>query len=117
MALALGAVGIYGVISCRVSRRTFEIGVRMALGARRREVLGMVLRQGLGMAVWGAILGILGALATARLLAGFLYGIAATDPITLGAVTFLMLLVAALACYLPARRATQVDPIQALRID
>jgi putative ABC transport system permease protein len=116
-ALLLGAIGIYGVISYMVSLRTREIGVRMALGAQRDQVRRMVVRQGLVLAVIGVGIGLVGALALARLISSLLYGIAPHDPLTLGAVTAGLLGVAAVASWLPAMRAARIDPIEALRAD
>ncbi|MBZ5496313.1 MAG: hypothetical protein LAP85_07915 [Acidobacteriia bacterium] len=107
-ALALTAVGIYGVMSYAVSRRTHELGVRMVLGASRRNVLKLVVRDGMALAA---------ALALTRFLASLLYGVRPQDPITLVAVTLLLAGVTLLACYLPAWRATKVDPMVALRYE
>jgi len=117
VALSLGAVGIYGVVAYAVSRRTREIGVRMALGARATDVLGMVLREGGVLAGAGVTLGIVGALAASRLLAGFLFGVTPNDPAVFIAVPALLGLVAVGACLIPARRASRVDPVVALRSD
>lgn len=114
MALLLGAVGVYGVISYVVSRRTREIGVRMALGARGDDVRSMVLRQGMVVAGVGIALGLVAALALTRFMAGLLFEVSATDPLTFAAVTAALAGVAALASWLPARRATRVDPVRAL---
>ena len=115
MALLLGAVGVYAVVSYAVSRRTAEIGVRMALGARSADVRSMVLREGGGVVLVGVGLGLLAALATTRLMGGMLFGISARDPLSYVGVTLVMLAVAMLALYLPARRASRIEPQQALR--
>jgi predicted permease len=117
LALALGAIGIYGVISFFVSQRTREFGIRLALGAQRRDLLCIVLREGLTLALSGITVGLLAALALTRLLGGLLYGVRPTDPLTLGGVAGLFVIVALMACYIPARRATKVDPIVALRYE
>ncbi len=114
-ALLLTWLGIYGVISYIVSERTHEIGIRLALGAQRRRILQMVLRQGLGLAVTGAVIGLVGALIVSNLMSGLLYGVRPTDPLTFAGVALLLMIVALLACYIPARRAVRVDPIVALR--
>ena len=115
VALLLGAIGIYGVISYMVSLRAREIGVRMALGARADQVRRMVVRQGLVLAGIGAAIGLVGALGMSRLISSLLYGIAPYDPVTLGGVTLGLLVVAAVASWLPAMRAARIDPIEALR--
>jgi len=117
LALLLGAVGIYGVISYSVAQRSREIGIRMALGARRQEVLLLVVGQGAKLALAGVAIGIAGGLMLTRLMSGLLYGVQATDPLTYGAVAILLMLVALAACFLPARRAMLVDPIVALRYE
>ena len=117
LALLLASIGIYGVLAYSVAQRTSEIGLRMALGAQPRQVLGLVLKQGMLLALIGASLGILVALPVARLASGLLYGVSATDPLTYAAITLLLMSVALLACYLPARRATRIDPLVALRVD
>jgi putative ABC transport system permease protein len=115
LALALAAIGLYGVLSYAVVERTHEIGVRMALGAQRERVRRLVLGQGLALAAAGAAAGLALALAAGRLLRGSLYGVAAADPVTFAAIPLLLLAVATLAAWLPAWRATRVDPMIALR--
>jgi len=114
-ALLLAGLGIYGVISFMVSERTHEIGIRIALGAERNSILQMVLRQGLRLTVAGAAVGLLGSLIVSNLMAGLLFGVRPTDPLTFAGVALLLVAVAVLACYLPARRAVRVDPLIALR--
>jgi putative ABC transport system permease protein len=116
-ALLLAGLGIYGVISYVVSERTREIGIRVALGAERRNIVSHVLGQGLRLAAAGAAVGILAALIVSHLMAGLLFGVRSTDPLTFAGVALLLIGVALLACYLPARRAMKVDPIVALRCE
>lgn len=117
LALLLAALGIYGVLAYSVSRRTREIGVRMALGAEMADVLGLVLRQGGALAAAGMITGLLGAIGATRLLKGFLFEVKPLDPMTFGATVLLLSAVAFVACWLPARRAARVDPMVALRTE
>jgi predicted permease len=117
MALVLGIIGIYGVISYVVSQRHREIGIRLALGAQQGDVLEMVLRQGAGMALVGVAIGICAAFGLTRLMHNLLFGVTAHDPVTFAAVAVLLILIALLACYIPARRAMRVDPIVALRYE
>ncbi len=117
VALALAAIGTYGVVSYTTAQRTFEIGVRVALGASRTNIFGLVIRQSLELVITGVGLGALGALALGRLLSTYLYGITARDPITFLAVAGLLACMALVAGYIPARRATKVDPMVALRYE
>jgi putative ABC transport system permease protein len=117
VALILAAVGIYGVMSYSVSRRTNEIGIRMSLGASRSDVLLLVLRQGMVLSLVGTAAGAAGALLLSRLMTKMLYGVRPTDPVTFAGVAIVLSLVALLASYIPARRATRIDPMVALRYE
>jgi predicted permease len=117
LALVLASIGIYGVLAYSVAQRTSEIGLRMALGAQPRQVLALVLRQGMLLALIGASVGIVVALPVARMAGSLLYGVSATDPITYASITLLLMAIALLACYLPAYRATRIDPLKALRVE
>jgi len=117
VALMLGLVGIYGVMSYIVSQRTSEIGVRLALGAEPRSVAAMILKQGSAVALVGATIGVVTALAGSRLIASLLYGVTPRDPAVFVITTALLLIVSALACWLPARRAARLSPLEALRVD
>ena len=115
VALMLSAIGIYGITSYAVAQRTHEIGIRMALGAQLSDVLKLVLNHGLKLTLIGAVIGIAGAYAATRAITSVLYGVSATDPLTFVSVSLLLVIVALVACYVPARRATKVDPLVALR--
>jgi putative ABC transport system permease protein len=117
LALVLAAVGIYGVVSYGVAERTREIGIRMALGAREADVLKLVVGQGVVLSIIGVSLGLIGAVAVTRVTTSLLYGVSATDPATFLMVSLLLIGVAALASFIPARRATKVDPMIALRYE
>ncbi|MGH9916451.1 MAG: FtsX-like permease family protein, partial [Pyrinomonadaceae bacterium] len=117
VALLLAAVGLYGVLSYSVNRRTREIGIRIAVGAQRKDVLKLVLREGMILVTIGIILGVAGSLALTRLIASLLYGVSVTDPLIFITVSILLFTVALLACYIPARRAMKIDPIVALRYE
>jgi ABC-type antimicrobial peptide transport system permease subunit len=113
--LVMSSVGVYGVIAYTISRRTREIGIRVALGAQRRNVILMVVRQGVKLVAIGIAIGVVLSLAATRVLGSFLYGLRATDLLSFLYVSLLLLGVALAACYVPARRATRIDPIAALR--
>jgi putative ABC transport system permease protein len=117
LALSLAAVGIYGVMAWSVSQRTREIGIRMALGAEADDVLKLVLKQGMKLALFGIVIGVAASLAFMKVMKSMLFGLSATDPLTYALVVSLMAMVALLACYIPARRATRVNPMVALRTE
>ena len=117
LAFVLAAVGIYGIVSYSVAQRTREIGIRMALGAKQSDVLRLVLVEGLRLTMLGVVLGIAGALASTRVLTNLLFEVKPTDPMTFIGLSFLVAVVALLASYIPARRATKVDPLVALRYE
>jgi putative ABC transport system permease protein len=117
LAMVLAGVGLYGVLSYLVTERTREMGIRMALGAERRRILGLVIRQGVVTAAAGAAVGLGTALALGRVLASALFGVTATDPVTFAVIPAVLLAAAVLASWLPARRATRVDPGVALRAE
>jgi putative ABC transport system permease protein len=117
LALVLAAIGIYGVISYSVAQRTHEIGIRMALGADRAGVLRMILAQGMKIAGAGVVIGLAASFGLTRWMAKLLFSVSAADPLTFTAVALVLVLIALLACYIPARRALRVDPIIALRYE
>ena len=117
LAMALASIGLYGVMSYTVTQRSRELGVRLALGADRREVLGLVLGQGFRLAITGVVLGLVVSLAVTRVMKNMLFNLSATDPLTFLSIALLLVAVALLASYLPAVRATRVNPIEALRAE
>jgi putative ABC transport system permease protein len=117
IALLLAAIGIYGLMSYSVAQSTHDIGVRVALGADRRDILSLVVARGMKLAGVGLVIGVAGAFAASRLLAQLLFGVKPTDPLTYALVTAALALIAFLACYVPARRAMRVEPMIALRAE
>jgi putative ABC transport system permease protein len=117
VALILTVVGLYGVMSYAVAQRTSEIGIRLALGAQTKDVLALIIKQGLQLVLLGLGIGLLGAFALMKIISGLLFGVTTRDPVTFAAVTIVLAVIAMVACYVPARRATRVDPLEALRYE
>jgi putative ABC transport system permease protein len=117
VALILAGVGLYGLISFMTAQRTYEIGIRMAFGAARGDVLRMVIAQGMALTLVGVVIGLAASLALTRLMRSLLFGITPNDPVTFGLIGIVLVAVPLVACYIPARRATNVDPLVALRYE
>ena len=117
LALTLAGIGIYGIVAYSVTERTHEIGVRLALGAQRRDVVTMIVAQGMVLTLIGTAVGVVSALLLTRLMSSLLFGVSAADPVTFAAIPVLLAAVAFVACSVPARRATRVDPLVALRAE
>jgi len=115
LALGLASIGLYGILAYSVNQRKREIGLRMALGATRVSVLGLILKQGMSLVVTGVLIGLIASLLVGRLLSGMLYGVSSGDPVSVAGAAIMLLAIALLACYLPARWASRVDPLVALR--